>query len=161
MKRMVASVCFSLGIGVAAWLGAQAPVTIAQAPLGDQPPVSYALGPDSQPQPGVPKGTLTKHVLAPGKFFPGTPHNYQVFVPAQYDASRPIASQTLRMRYTDMRWLKASDAGKQFGQVRLTVYHQRCDIGPNTCPPNGPDLLPQYQRWDRVIVSTAPIGPVR
>jgi hypothetical protein len=77
------------------------------------------------------------------------------------DASRPIASQTLRMRYTDMRWLKASDAGKQFGQVRLTVYHQRCDIGPNTCPPNGPDLLPQYQRWDRVIVSTAPIGPVR
>ena len=46
-----------------------------------------------------------------------------------------------------------------FSEVRLTVYHQRCDIGPNTCPPNGPDLLPQYQRWDRVVVSTAPIGP--
>ena len=53
--------------------------------------MSYTLGPDSQPQPGVPKGTLTRHVLAPGKYYPGTPHNYQLFVPAQYDPSRPIA----------------------------------------------------------------------
>ncbi len=88
MKQIAAVGCLS--IGVAVWLGAQAPVTAPQAPLSDLPPVSYSLGPDSQPQPGVPKGSLTKHTLAPGKFFPGTPHNYQVFVPAQYDASRPI-----------------------------------------------------------------------
>src|SRR5438094_7614506 len=56
-----------------------------------QPPIDYSLGPDSQPGANVPKGTVTRHVLAPGKFFPGTPHNYQVYVPAQYDASRPIA----------------------------------------------------------------------
>lgn len=49
----------------------------------------YKLGPDSLPQPGVPKGTVTKHVLAPGKYYPGTPHNYQIYVPAQYDASKP------------------------------------------------------------------------
>ena len=49
----------------------------------------YTLGPDSQPHPGVPKGTVTKHTLAPGKFYPGTPHNYSVYVPAQYDAARP------------------------------------------------------------------------
>ena len=42
----------------------------------------YPLGPDSQPQPGVPKGVVTKQVLAPGKFYPGTPHNYSVYVPA-------------------------------------------------------------------------------
>ena len=36
----------------------------------------YTLGPDSQPKPGVPKGVLTKHVLKPGKFYPGTPHDY-------------------------------------------------------------------------------------
>lgn len=53
--------------------------------------VEYVLGPDSQPQAGVPKGALTKHVLAPGKYFPGTPHNYSVYVPAQYDASKPAA----------------------------------------------------------------------
>ena len=50
----------------------------------------YSLGPDSQPQPGTPKGTVTRSVLAPGKFYPGTPHNYQVYVPAQYNASKPV-----------------------------------------------------------------------
>lgn len=51
----------------------------------------YSLGPDSQPVAGVPKGTVTRHVLAAGKYFPGTPHNYAVYVPAQYDASKPAA----------------------------------------------------------------------
>ena len=49
----------------------------------------YALGPDSQPQDGVPKGVISKHVLAPGKYYPGTPHNYSIYVPAQYDAAKP------------------------------------------------------------------------
>ena len=52
---------------------------------------SYSLGPDSQPRDGVPKGTVTKHVLAAGVFYPGTPHNYAVYVPAQYDAKKPTA----------------------------------------------------------------------
>jgi sugar lactone lactonase YvrE/predicted esterase len=52
---------------------------------------SYSLGPDSQPQGGVPNGTVTKHVLPAGVFYPGTPHNYAVYVPAQYDAKRPTA----------------------------------------------------------------------
>ena len=45
----------------------------------------YTLGPDSQPQPGVPKGAVTKHTLPPGVFYPGTPHNYAIYVPARYD----------------------------------------------------------------------------
>ena len=49
----------------------------------------YTLGPDSQPQPGVPKGTVTRFILLPGKFYPGTPHHYAVYVPAQYDAKKP------------------------------------------------------------------------
>ena len=78
--------CFVLGAAV--WLaGSQAPDNRA----GGLPPLDYSLGQDSQPQPGVPAGSVTKHVLAPGRFFPGTPHTYQVYVPAQYDASRPIA----------------------------------------------------------------------
>ena len=40
-------------------------------------------------QDNVPKGTVTKYVLEPGKVYPGTPHNYQIYVPAQYDASKP------------------------------------------------------------------------
>jgi sugar lactone lactonase YvrE/predicted esterase len=49
----------------------------------------YALGPDSQPQPGVPKGPVTRYTLSPGGYYPGTPHNYSVYVPAQYDAAKP------------------------------------------------------------------------
>jgi gluconolactonase len=51
----------------------------------------YTLGPDSQPQAGVPKGVVTKFNLAPGKFYPGTPHNCSLYVPAQYDAAKPTA----------------------------------------------------------------------
>src|SRR5258705_5432439 len=84
--RTLTAGCFVLGLAV--WLsGSQAPDNGARG----LPPLDYSLGQDSQPQPGVPAGTVTKHVLAPGKFFPGTPHNYQVYVPAQYDAGRPIA----------------------------------------------------------------------
>jgi hypothetical protein len=76
------------------------------------------------------------------------------------DATRPIATQTPRMQYTDMRWLKSTDADKQFGLLRLTVYHQRCDFAPNTCPPNGPGILNQSHRWDEIVISKGPIGPV-
>jgi gluconolactonase len=50
---------------------------------------NYALGPDSQPQTGVQKGTVTKYKLEAGKFYPGTPHDYSLYVPAQYDAAKP------------------------------------------------------------------------
>jgi enterochelin esterase-like enzyme/sugar lactone lactonase YvrE len=49
----------------------------------------YTLGPDSQPHDGVPKGTVTRFVLKPGRYYPGTPHHCAVYVPAQYDASKP------------------------------------------------------------------------
>jgi hypothetical protein len=77
------------------------------------------------------------------------------------DASAPVSQQTLRMRYTDMRWLRTADAGKRFGLLRLTVYDQRCDSAINTCPPRGPATLTQFHRWDQIVVSTAPIGPVK
>jgi gluconolactonase len=90
MKTIVAAAC--LVIAFAAW-GARpaAPAAVRQAPASALPPVDYSLGADSQPQPNVPTGTLTRHTLAPGRFFPGTPHNYQLYVPGQYDPGRPIA----------------------------------------------------------------------
>src|ERR1700730_398406 len=90
MRVFAAAGCFV--IGAAVWLAGQgAPGSISQTPLTGLAPVDYSLGPDSQPQPGVPKGVLTRHTLPAGRFFPGTPHNYQIYVPAQYDPSRPIA----------------------------------------------------------------------
>lgn len=48
----------------------------------------YSLGPDSQPQQGVPKGKVTQHTWATSKIFPGSTRNYWVYVPAQYDGSK-------------------------------------------------------------------------
>jgi enterochelin esterase family protein len=55
-------------------------------PLTDQ----YTLGPDSKPQEGVPKGKVTRHQIA-SKVYENTTFNYQVYVPAQYDGTRPAA----------------------------------------------------------------------
>jgi gluconolactonase len=49
----------------------------------------YALGPDSQPKPGVPKGKITKHTWNTSRIFAGTARDYWIYVPAQYDGTKP------------------------------------------------------------------------
>jgi gluconolactonase len=49
----------------------------------------YALGPDSQLKPGVPKGQVAKFTWSTSKIFPGTTRSYWVYAPAQYDGSKP------------------------------------------------------------------------
>jgi hypothetical protein len=49
----------------------------------------YAPGPDSQPQPGVPKGDVLKFTLENSKIFPGTRHDYWVYVPEQFTGEKP------------------------------------------------------------------------
>jgi enterochelin esterase-like enzyme len=51
----------------------------------------YTLGPDSQPQPGVPKGQILGPHLFKSTIFGNTVRQYWVYVPAQYDATRPAA----------------------------------------------------------------------
>jgi len=48
----------------------------------------YKLGPDSMPQEGVPRGEVTKYKWE-SKVFPGTVRDYWVYVPAQYDSTKP------------------------------------------------------------------------
>lgn len=49
----------------------------------------YEPGPDSKPQPGVPKGEVLKFSFNESKIFPGTDRDYWVYVPAQYQADQP------------------------------------------------------------------------
>ncbi len=54
---------------------------------------NYPLGPDSQPQEGIPKGKVTQ--MPPwtdSKVFPGTKRDWWVYVPSQYDAQKPAAA---------------------------------------------------------------------
>ena len=57
------------------------------------PPASaaddYAFGPDSMPQPGVPKGKIAQFKWNTSKVFEGTERDCWVYVPEQYDGKTP------------------------------------------------------------------------
>jgi len=69
------------GLSVHAAGGAQAPA--------DRKPGDYPLGPDSLPQPGVPKGRLEGPFPFHSQVLAGTVRLYWVYIPAQYTADRP------------------------------------------------------------------------
>jgi enterochelin esterase family protein len=49
----------------------------------------YKLGPDSEEQPGVPHGKVIGPTTLPSNVYPNTTRNYWVYVPAQYEPSKP------------------------------------------------------------------------
>lgn len=51
----------------------------------------YKLGPDSQASPDVPQGELKSYTWDQSRIYPGTRREYQVYVPQQYDPSKPAA----------------------------------------------------------------------
>ena len=61
------------------------------APKGPDPNSQYRLGPDSMPQPGVPQGEIRGPFKVDSNIFPGTLHDYWVYVPAQYDPTVPAS----------------------------------------------------------------------
>ena len=64
---------------------------VSASPAAAQTDALYQLGPDSAPQPGVPQGTVTPWEKLPSQAYPGTLHDYCVYVPAQYDPAKPAA----------------------------------------------------------------------
>ena len=50
---------------------------------------NYEPGPDSKPQPGVPKGKTFQFKFETSKIFPGTTRTITVYVPAQYKGDKP------------------------------------------------------------------------
>src|SRR3954462_13320220 len=56
-----------------------------------KPEVRYDYGPDSQKHERVPQGKITEFVWSDCKTYPGTLRKCAVYVPAQYDASKPAA----------------------------------------------------------------------
>ena len=48
-------------------------------------------GPDSVRNESVPRGTVTQHQWLESKVFPGTKRHYSIYVPKQYDGSKPAA----------------------------------------------------------------------
>jgi enterochelin esterase-like enzyme len=63
----------------------------------------YKLGPDSLPQAGVPQGKVTAWEQLPSLAYPGTLHDFCVYVPAQYD---PAAPASLMIFQDGQAWLR-------------------------------------------------------
>src|SRR5882672_11175773 len=89
---------FSIWLTVAICVTMSAPIDSS----GQEPRVElkYALGPDSLPHEGVPKGTVTTHEWRDSKIFPGTIRRYYVYVPAEYDAAKPAALMVFQDGHT-------------------------------------------------------------
>jgi enterochelin esterase family protein len=60
-------------------------------PEGPNPDSFYKLSVDAMPMEGVPKGEVRGPFTLPSEAYPGTQHTYWVYVPAQYDPSKPAA----------------------------------------------------------------------
>jgi enterochelin esterase family protein len=67
---------------------APAILLLALVPAGSLASDDYTLGPDSQVQAGVPKGTVEGPLVFKSKIFANTVRQYWVYVPAKYDATR-------------------------------------------------------------------------
>ena len=52
---------------------------------------NYPVHPDMQKQEGVPTGEVKRGTFDSSKIYPGTTRDYAVYVPAQYDGSKPAA----------------------------------------------------------------------
>ena len=59
----------------------------------------YKLGPDSQIKPDVPQGKITEHTWK-SQIFDGTNRRYSIYVPAQYDGSKPAAVMVFQDGHT-------------------------------------------------------------
>jgi enterochelin esterase family protein len=90
-------------IVIAASLAANTPA----APADDV----YVLGPDSEAHPGVPQGKVTAWEKLPSQAYPGTLHDFCVYVPAQYDPSVPASLMIFQDGHA---WLNPA------GEIRAT-----------------------------------------
>jgi enterochelin esterase-like enzyme len=81
----------------------------------------YKLGPDSLEQEGVPHGQMVGPASLPCNVYPGTAHTYWVYVPAQYEASKPAAL----MVFNDGQAFKNEQGDVRAQNVIDNLVHRR------------------------------------
>jgi sugar lactone lactonase YvrE/enterochelin esterase-like enzyme len=108
----------------------------------------YALGPDSLPQPGVPKGEVT-HGTWTSTIFPGTVRDYWVYVPKQYDPAHPACV----MVFQDGGWYVKEDGDWRVPTVFDNLIHRGempvtigIFVSPGVVPAPGESALPRFNR---------------
>lgn len=110
----------------------------------------YTYGPDSARQAGVPRGVVTRHAWTTSAIYPGTHHDYWIYVPAQYDASKPAAVMVFQDGGGFVNETGHSRVPIVFdnlihkGEMPVTIAIL---INPGTLPP--PDAATQQARFHR------------
>ena len=113
------------------------------------PAEEYKLGPDSMRQEGVPEGAVTQHEGNESKVFPGTHRDYWLYVPQQYDGSKPACVMVFQ---------DGKNYASEKGQFRTTVvFDNLIDkgempvtigifINPGVVPPSTPEVKARRNR---------------
>src|SRR6267378_16248 len=116
--------------------------------MAAQAPTEYPLTADSERQPGVPSGQVTKHPWT-STVFPGTQRDYWVYVPAQYRADTPAAVMVFqdggRFVAEDGRWRipVVFDNLIHRGEMPVTVA---VFADPGVVPARAADQQPRFNR---------------
>jgi gluconolactonase len=109
----------------------------------------YELGPDSMQHEGVPVGAVTKHRWEQSSIFPGTQRDYWVYVPAQYDASKPACV----MVFQDGGGYVGRDGAWRVPNVFDNLIHRGempvtigIFINPGVVPATSPETMERFNR---------------
>jgi gluconolactonase len=109
----------------------------------------YTLGPESMPQAGVPEGSIEKLFFNDSKIYPGTERDWWIYVPAQYDPSKPACL---------MVWQDGGGRVTRDGQWRVPVVFDNLIhkgdmpvtigvfINPGVVPPENENAESRYNR---------------
>jgi enterochelin esterase family protein len=88
---VIAVLILGMCISLAAAQATQPATTKQAATRFPRPDVKYEYGPDSKRKEGVPRGKLIEFPVLDSKVYPGTKRMCAVYIPAQYDGSKPAA----------------------------------------------------------------------
>ena len=108
----------------------------------------YIPGPDSQRQPGVPQGKVTKYEWT-SKIYPGTVRDYWVYVPAQYKPDKPACTMVFQDGITFVNENGAFKTTIVFdnlihkGDMPITIG---VFINPGVVPGAGPNTQSRFNR---------------
>lgn len=117
-------------------------------PLGARAEIEHPLGPDSERHEGVPVGKVT-HSTWKSTIFPGTIRDYWVYVPAQYDASKPACLTV----FQDGGGYVGTNGQWRVPVVFDNLIHKKempvtlgLFINPGVVPARDTNALPRYNR---------------
>ena len=92
MRKNLIPILAAFSLQGAATLSAQQPAAPEKpAAPAVSPDAQYVLGPDSQPQEGVPQGKVMDFKMETSQTYPGMARKWSLYIPAGYDGSRPCA----------------------------------------------------------------------